>query len=125
MEELRLRGRSLETVLVAFAVAAVATPAWSASGAFERTWGYDVDAANLGTGYEVCTVAADCKQGINFGYAGGSLNGGNAIGTGRAGEVYVGEVGNSRIEKFDSVYQAYNALTTDAAIAGARIGCPR
>jgi NHL repeat-containing protein len=98
MEKSRPHRPPIGAALVAVLTAAV--PAWPASGLFERTWGYDVDGSNAGTGYEVCTTAADCKQGIPFGPAGGSLNGPIGIGTGRAGEVYVGEVGASRVEKF-------------------------
>ena len=90
--------RAIAVGLVAVVTAAV--PAWSASGVFERTWGFDVDASDPGTGYEVCTTAASCKQGTLSGFAGGSLNGPIGVGTGRAGEVYVAEVGGGRVEKF-------------------------
>ncbi|HLK09969.1 MAG TPA: hypothetical protein VKW76_01170 [Candidatus Binatia bacterium] len=97
-----VRRLRIATALAAAMAALGPLPAWSASGAFERTWGFDVDAANPGTGFEVCTVAANCKQGIVFGYAGGSLNGPIGIGAGPGGEVYVGNVGFSRVDKFDA-----------------------
>jgi KAP-like P-loop domain-containing protein len=76
--------RAIGAALLAAVAAVAAAPAWLASGAFERTWGFDVDAANPGTGFEICTVAPNCKQGVVFGYAGGSLNGPIGIGTGPA-----------------------------------------
>jgi len=45
----------------ALTILAGAPPAWCASGAFERTWGFDVDATDPGTGIEVCTVASSCQ----------------------------------------------------------------
>jgi hypothetical protein len=102
MQASQPRPRTILAALVPALAAVIAAPAWAASGAFERTWGFDVDAANPGTGYEVCTVAAECRQGVNSGHVGGSLSGGTAVGTGRTGEVYVGEVGNSRVEKFNA-----------------------
>jgi hypothetical protein len=93
--------RAIGAALIAL-VAGAAAPAWSASGAFERTWGFDVDASNPGTGFEVCTVAANCKAGVPSGPVGGGLNAPIAIGTGRAGEVYVGDAATDRIQKFEA-----------------------
>jgi uncharacterized repeat protein (TIGR02543 family) len=83
-------------VLFAFSPVALA-----ASGRFERTWGEDVDAANPGTGFEICTVAANCKFGTQSGL-GGSMQNPDALAVDGAGNVYVLETNNERIQKFDS-----------------------
>jgi hypothetical protein len=93
--------RAIGAALIAAMAAVAAAPAWSASGAFERTWGVDVDAANPGTGFEICTVAANCKRGVPPGWAVGSLNGPIGIGAG-PGAVYVGNIGFSRIDRFNA-----------------------
>jgi tripartite motif-containing protein 71 len=69
-------------------------------GNWERAWGRDVVAGG-GTGFEVCTVAASCKQGV-VGGLGGELNNPSGVATDAAGNVYVIDVQNDRIQKFDS-----------------------
>jgi uncharacterized protein (DUF2147 family) len=73
---------------------------YDSSGNWQRAWGKDVVAGG-GTGFEVCTVAADCKQG-EVGELGGELNNPSGVATDAAGNVYVIDVQNDRIQKFDS-----------------------
>jgi uncharacterized protein (DUF2147 family) len=70
------------------------------SGTWERAWGRDVVAGG-GTGFEVCTVAASCKQGV-VGGLGGELNTPSGVAVDGAGNVYVSDASNERIQKFDS-----------------------
>jgi Ca2+-binding RTX toxin-like protein len=73
--------------------------AFDSSGNFDRTWGRDVDSGG-GTGFEVCTLAADCKQGL-VGQLGGELSrNALAVAADAAGNVYVSDAGNGRIEKY-------------------------
>jgi tripartite motif-containing protein 71 len=73
---------------------------FDSSGNWERAWGVDVDSGG-GTGFEVCTVAPSCKQGAS-GELGGELAGPHAVAADAAGNVYVDDTGNLRIQKFDS-----------------------
>lgn len=83
---------------------------FSASGAFIRAWGADVDTGG-GSGFEVCEVAADCKTGsegtgagmFTFGAAGVPVG----LGVDGTGNVYVADPGNTftgnanaRVQKF-------------------------
>jgi uncharacterized protein (DUF2147 family) len=70
------------------------------SGNFERAWGKDVVAGG-GTGFEVCIEAASCKQGADGGL-GGELVGPSGVATDAAGNVYVLDAYNYRVQKFDS-----------------------
>ena len=78
---------------------------FNSSGTWERAWGKDViqsgDAGDLGTVFEVCTVAADCQTGTTGGL-GGEMNSplGTAIDSGN--NVYVADANNNRIQKFNS-----------------------
>jgi hypothetical protein len=85
---------------------------------FERAWGWDVIAPGPGTGFEVCTTAADCKQGV-AGSGAGQLGATSAVSGGRldvskdgapgTGQVIVADTGNHRIQMFD--YADLAALT--------------
>jgi len=59
-------------LLVASALVLFAFPTFAsaASGRFDRTWGENVDAANPGTGFEICTDAANWKFGTQSGLGG-------------------------------------------------------
>jgi hypothetical protein len=61
---------------------------------FERTWGWGVGG---GVGFEVCT--SDCQAGT-IGGAGGQFNLPGDVATDAAGNVYVADWGNDRIQKF-------------------------
>lgn len=76
-----------------------------AFGNFELMWGKDVDSSNPGTGFEVCTVAANCRAPSSAGT--GSLKGefSNPMGVAvdqQNGWVYVYDRDNRRIQKFDT-----------------------
>jgi len=73
---------------------------FDSSGNWERAWGKDVVAGG-GTGFEVCTVALNCKRG-EFGQLGGELTYPGAIAADGAGNVYVIDIIGNRIQKFDS-----------------------
>jgi tripartite motif-containing protein 71 len=75
-------------------------------GNFQRTWGEDVAAAgpgNTGTGFEICAPTAGdaCKIGTQVGVSlGGELGLPPGVGTDAAGDVYVADADNNRIQKF-------------------------
>src|SRR3954447_20337234 len=102
----RYPGRVAALALLACGVLgfAVTPPARAASGTWDRAWGKDVitsgHAGDTGTGFEVCTVAADCEAGVSGGL-GGELNGPTGVTTDAVGNVYVADTTNNRIEKFD------------------------
>jgi uncharacterized protein (DUF2147 family) len=97
------RGFLASWLLAAFALVLLAFPtlASAASGRFDRTWGQDVDGANPGTGFEICTIAANCKFGTQSGL-GGSMQNPVGVAVDGAGNVYVLESNDERIQKFDS-----------------------
>jgi hypothetical protein len=75
---------------------------FDANGDFERAWGQDVDATNPSTGFEICTVAADCKAGTITGTGPGEFNQASGIAVDQAnGWVYVFDRVNDRVQKFD------------------------
>jgi sugar lactone lactonase YvrE len=65
---------------------------------FERMWGWDVDSAG-GTGFEICTSA--CQIGVSGGGT-GQFNYPFEIALDSSNNVYVVEIYNHRIEKFNS-----------------------
>jgi hypothetical protein len=80
-------------------------------GRFELAWGVDVIASgapgNVGTGFEVCTIAAHCTFGSSSASAGGfSQPSGIAVnqvpGHPQEGHVYVRDTGNLRVQEFDA-----------------------
>ncbi len=75
---------------------------FDANGNFLRMWGWDVDSQAPGTGFEICTVAANCKQGIS-GTADGQFIQPEDLATDGAGTVYVVEGGEAGgpIQRFD------------------------
>ena len=92
--------RKLRLALGAAALAAILVLVTSALGSgdtFERTWGKNVG----GVGVGVCTVGANCHAGIQGGL-GGEFNFPGAVATDSAGDVYVADSSNNRIEKFNS-----------------------
>jgi hypothetical protein len=95
-------GRSAGLAAVgAIALLALAGTAQASDGTWERAWGKDVDSAQAGTGFEICTVAANCKRG-EFAGLGGELNSPHGLATDANGNVYVAEMFNHRVSKFDS-----------------------
>jgi hypothetical protein len=77
---------------------AFASPAHATLGSWDRAWGKDV--AGGGT-FGICTTVADCQLG-SAGGLGGEMNLPFGTATDAAGNVYVVERDNQRIEKFDS-----------------------
>jgi hypothetical protein len=91
---------------------------FDASGNFLRTWGKDVDAVAAGTGFESCTVAANCKKG-ETGSLGGEFNLPVGVAVDGAGSVYVLDFGNKRVQKFDSSGNFQRAWGKDVDTGGA------
>jgi sugar lactone lactonase YvrE len=71
---------------------------FDSSGNFERAWGKGVAG---GPGFETCTVAASCQFGVAGGLK-GEMSQPSGIAVDSAGNVYVADYGNNRIEKFSS-----------------------
>jgi NHL repeat len=71
---------------------------FDSSGNFLRAWGKDVVSGG-GTGFEVCAAAASCKAGAAGGL-GGEMNSPTSVATDAAGNVYVADALNHRIQKF-------------------------
>ena len=69
------------------------------SGTFLRAFGKNVDGAKPGTGFEVCTTAADCLGGDRAGTA-GAFDSVIDVAVDAAGNVYTAEDQNHRIQKF-------------------------
>jgi hypothetical protein len=76
---------------------------FDSSGNFLRAWGKDVDMTTAGTGFEICTAASGdtCKAGTTGGL-GGEMNVPFAVATDASGSVYIADLNNHRIQKFDS-----------------------
>jgi DNA-binding beta-propeller fold protein YncE len=79
---------------------------FDSSGNFQRTWGRDVTISgrpgDLGTVFEVCTVAVDCKGGLQGALA-GEFFAAFDVAADPAGNVYAGDglTNANRIQKFD------------------------
>ncbi|MGZ5342511.1 MAG: hypothetical protein ACXWW8_06595, partial [Solirubrobacterales bacterium] len=100
------------------AILALAAPAQGASGTWDRTWGKDVDSVAPGTGFEICTVAAICKVGSLAASLGGELNSPRDVATDAAGNIYVADTSNDRIQKFDSLGNFQRAWGRDVVSTG-------
>jgi DNA-binding beta-propeller fold protein YncE len=93
----------------------------SSSGGFQLMWGRDVISGNASTDFEVCHEEVElCKAGNGSGILGGELNFPAGIAADAAGNIYVGEEDNSRIEKFGSggSFQRLWGEDVDAAAPG-------
>jgi NHL repeat-containing protein len=95
---------------------------YDSSGNFLRAWGKDVVTAgpgNTGTGFEICVAANGdtCKNGAT-GSLGGEMSAPEGVGVDTAGNVYVGEFTNQRVQKFDSSGNFLRAWGKDVASAG-------
>ena len=68
------------------------------TGGFLEAWGKDVFSGGE-TGFEVCFVAAECKEGVPGGL-GGELSAPGGIAAGAGETVYVADTGNNRVQAF-------------------------
>src|SRR6266511_5210926 len=95
---------------------------FDSSGGFLRAWGKDVASAgpgNTGTGFEICVAAnGDTCQAGTGGGLGGELNGPTGVATDAAGNLYVADTANQRIQKLDSSGGFLRAWGKDVASAG-------
>src|SRR5262249_54084335 len=87
------------------------------SGAWERAWGSGV---NGGSGYEICTVAADCQQGATGGLGGEMDNPAN-VAAAAAGHLYQAESNNNRVQKSGSVPPPLSSSATASVTLGSPI----
>src|SRR5690242_8711573 len=71
---------------------------FDSSGHWLRAWGKGV---NGGSAFGICTVAASCQAGSSGGL-GGEMNDPAGVATDAAGNVYVADGNNDRIQEFDS-----------------------
>jgi hypothetical protein len=94
---------------------------FDAAGNWERAWGKDVVTGGA-TGFEICTVTADCKAGDSTGGLGGELDFPEGIATDAAGAVYVADLSNHRIQKFDSSGNFLRAWGKDVISGNAETG---
>ena len=69
---------------------------FSSAGTWDRAWGKGV---NGGSAFGVCTVAATCQVGTS-GALGGEMNTPAGVATDSAGDLYVADYENNRIQKF-------------------------
>ena len=70
-------------------------------GNFQQAWGKDVISGGP-VGYEICTVSADCKAADGGDGLGGEFSELGGLARSAAGEVYVADRGQNRIQVFDS-----------------------
>ncbi|MGZ5420061.1 MAG: hypothetical protein ACXWES_06040 [Solirubrobacterales bacterium] len=95
---------------------------FNSSGTFLLTWGKNVirsgQPGDTGTGFEICTAAADCQTGT-IGALGGEINSADlGIATDSPGNVYAAEPGFNRIQKFNSSGTWERAWGRDVIQAG-------
>jgi hypothetical protein len=93
----------------------------SPTGGFQRAWGFDVDVSNPATGFEICTVAANCKTGTVTATTanGGQVNGPQGIDVNQVtGHVYVVENANRRVSEFDADGNFIRAWGADVLVGG-------
>jgi len=96
-----MKGRRQAAVaLAAFATVLMAAPmaAHGATGAWSIAWGKDVVTGGT-TGFEVCTVAANCKFGLASGELGNEIGSPPAVAADGA-NVYVADGSHDRIQRF-------------------------
>ncbi len=86
---------------------------FDSSGDWLRAFGADVG----GSGVDICTVAASC-QGGSSGGLGGEMNAPIGVATDAAGDVYVADATNNRIQEFDSQGNWLRAFGVDVGGSG-------
>lgn len=97
---------------------------FTSSGAFVRAFGWDVDASNPSTGFEVCTTVANCKVGVTGGGVGQfAANAVRSVAEDADGNIYTVEApfnaaagtSNFRVQRF--TLSSGNELTPQGAFA--------
>jgi tripartite motif-containing protein 71 len=97
-----MKRRAACAVAVVGLVLAASGSAQASNGIFERTWGFDVIAGG-GTGFEICTIASSCKQGIQgVDQPGGAMDFPVGAAVNPSGDVVVADENDHRIQVFDS-----------------------
>ncbi len=96
---------------------------FDSSGTFLRAWGKDVVSAgpgNTGTGPEICVAANGdtCQAGVGTGALGGEMNDPNGVAVSAAGDVYITDFLNNRIQKFGPTGNFLRAWGEDVVSAG-------
>jgi hypothetical protein len=92
---------------------------FSGAGAFKEAWGRNVDAINPETGYERCTVAANCQAASASTGAGGDFSEPTAIAVDQStGNVYVVDALNRRVEEFAAAGAFLRAFGQDVVSSG-------
>jgi hypothetical protein len=80
------------------------------AGQFVSAWGWDVDSSNPSTGFETCTVAANCKAGTPGNNA-GQLNAPQRVAVDQeSGNVYVSDSSQRRIDAFSATGTFYGGF---------------
>jgi hypothetical protein len=113
-----MRPRLAAGLLAMWLLLVLAPSAQAANGTFDRAWGKDVISGGS-TGFEICTTASSCQAGDGPAAAlGGELSAPWGAGTDAAGNVYVADGSNSRIQKFDSSGNFLLMWGTDVVSSG-------
>src|SRR5690606_16780578 len=82
------------------------------NGVFLMAFGKNVDSVNASTGFEICTVTADCQAGSSGGL-GGEMNLPHDVTVDPNGILYVADTWNHRIQKFSAAADFHWAVGRD------------
>src|SRR5207248_2326938 len=90
---------------------------FDSKGHWLRAWGKGV---NGGSKFGICTVAVHCRRGSGGGL-GGAMGFPDGLAVGKAGNVYVSDASNDRIQEFDSKGHWLRAFGDDVGGSGVDI----